>query len=606
MFRFVLTGPVHFLGSHAFNKAAHMRKADKSTNEDAMSAHCALPAAVELAASSLVHEMLERLPQGVVVFDSAGQLEFANRRFAAIYAVPPEQLKPGISLEQLHSLCCGSLVLSEEARELCRSVCGSIRAGQVAAGTYETIDGRTIHVINTPLPTGGWIATHEDISYQRDAERQIEYLASHDPLTDLPNRSSFREQLEHALRFNPKGKSLAVMFIDLDNFKAINDTLGHDIGDDLLRKVGERIRSCMGSSDTAARFSGDDFVVLSWALEKPSQAAMLASLIRDEILKPYDLAEHHVVIDASIGIAIAPGDGTDADSLLKNADLALYSAKGAGRGTYHFFEQEMDVRMMERRSLEIDLRAALTNGEFELHYQPLIDLQSGAVSGCEALLRWNQPQRGAVSPQVFIPLAEETGLITSIGEWVLRTACRAASSWPEEVTVAVNVSPIQFRGKGLVQTVTNALAASGLAPRRLEVEITETVLLERTDETLAILNQLHGLGVRISMDDFGTGYSSLSYLQKFPFDKIKIDRAFISGLADEGEAAAIVRAVTGIAETFQMKTTAEGVETERQRTIAASLGCTEMQGNLFSAALPADEIAELLALHAARGSRRAA
>ena len=583
-----------------------MRKADKTKNGKSRHKDPALPLDNALSQSSLMHEVLDRLPQGVVMFDSDGHMQFANRRYAEIYGLPPDLMKVGISLEDLFTLRSGAPSLTKQDEKLCKSLRDAVGNGEVVSGVFETFDGRTVHFINTPLPSGGWIVTHEDISQQREAEKQIEFLASHDPLTELPNRMSFREQLEHALRFNQAGKQLAVMFIDLDNFKAINDTLGHNIGDELLKKVAERIQSCTGSTDTVARFGGDDFVVLSWALDRPSQAAMLASRIRDEILKPYDLFDHHIVIDASIGIALSPGDGNDADQLLKNADLALYSAKGAGRGTYHFFEREMDVRMMERRSLELDLRSALVSGEFELHFQPLVDLESGTISCCEALLRWHHPKRGTVSPQVFIPLAEETGLIASIGEWALRTACKEAAAWPEDVAVSVNVSPAQFRGQSLVQTVMSALAASGLAPERLEIEITEAILMERTDETLAILNQLHSLGVRISMDDFGTGYSSLSYLQKFPFDKIKIDRAFISDLADEGEAAAIVQAVTSIAGTFRMKTTAEGVETERQRAIAASLGCTEMQGNLFSAARPAAEIGKLLELHAQARKRRAA
>ena len=571
-----------------------MAKAVQTGSEGARLAGLDLQAVDTAFHLRLLDELLESLPQGVLMFDADGHVQFANRRYSEIYDLPPEQVIPGISLEELFTLRSGAPTLSDKDRRVCNGLREAVRAGKVVSGTLDTAEGRAIHFINTPLPSGGWIVTHEDVTQQRDAERQIEHMANHDALTDLPNRASFKDQLEQGLRFNPPDKLLAVMFIDLDNFKAINDTLGHQIGDELLKVVAERLCSCTGPTDIVARFGGDEFVVVSWALEQPSEAAMLASLIRDRILEPYDLLDHHVVVDASIGIALSPNDGTDAGQLLKNADLALYSAKGAGRGTYHFFEHEMDVRMMERRSLELDLRAALVKGEFEIHYQPLVNLERDTISCCEALLRWNHPERGSVSPQVFIPLAEEIGLITRIGEWVIRNACAEAAGWPEDVTVAVNVSPVQFRGQNLVQIVTHALASSGLAPERLEIEITEAILLERTEETLAILNQLHSLGVRITMDDFGTGYSSLSYLQKFPFDKIKIDQAFITDLAKNGESIAIVRAVTGIAGSFKMETTAEGVETERQRAIVASLGCTEMQGHLFSAARPAHEIAEML------------
>ena len=411
-------------------------------------------------------------------------------------------------------------------------------------------------------------------------------MAHHDALTDLPNRSALRTHLEQALRYNPRGKLLSVMFLDLDNFKGINDTLGHQMGDELLKIVALRLQSCMRSSDMVARLGGDEFVIVSTALDQPSEAAVLATRIREALLKPLDLHDNQVTIDT--------GDGDDAEQLLKNADLALYSAKGSGRGTYRFFENEMDARMIERRNLELDLRAGFVNGEFEIHYQPLVNLESGNVTSCEALLRWNSAKRGSVPPQTFIPVAEEIGLMPRIGEWVIRTACAEAVKWPENVTVAVNVSPVQFRSQNLVQIIVNALATTGLAANRLEIEITEALLLEHTEDTLRILNQLHALGVRIAMDDFGTGYSSLSYLQKFPFDKIKIDQTFIKELSAGSESIAIVRAVTGLAVSLQMITTAEGVETEVQRAIVTELGCTEMQGYLFSAARPAAAILDLL------------
>jgi predicted signal transduction protein with EAL and GGDEF domain len=331
----------------------------------------------------------------------------------------------------------------------------------------------------------------------------------------------------------------------------------------------------------------------------------MAARIRDAVTEPCRLSEHQIVIDTSIGIALAPHDGIGSDELLRNADMALYGAKAAGRGTYRFFEREMDVRMVERRKLELELRQALVKGEFEIHYQPQVNLQTSSISGCEALLRWKHPERGMVAPNDFITVAEEIGLIARIGEWVIRTACAEAAKWPDHISVAVNVSALQFRTQNLVQIVAHALAASGLPACRLEIEITESILLEHTEETLAILHQLRKLGVQIAMDDFGTGYSSLSYLQKFPFDKIKIDQSFINGLSQKDETTAIVRAVAGIAGSLHMSTTAEGVETVLQRDIVSALGCTEMQGYLFSAARPAQEISEFLLDHGIRNAASA-
>ena len=544
--------------------------------------------------TELLREVLDSLPQGVVMFSSEGRLLFRNRRYLETYGLSADRLKPGILLEDMYKLREMDSAAAEKVRLYCENLRDCMKRGQVLSNFSHLLDGRTIHYITSPIPSGGWIVTHEDVTQQRNAESQIEHMASHDALTDLPNRTAFRTQIEQALRFNPPGKMLAVMFMDLDNFKGINDTLGHQVGDELLKTVADRLRSCMRGTDMVARFGGDEFVVVSSALDKPSEAAALATRIREAILQPFNLLDHQVVIDTSIGISLSPGDGSDAGQMLKNADLALYSAKGSGRGTYRFFENEMDVRMMERRNLELDLRAGFVAGQFEIYYQPLLNLEHNTVSCCEALLRWHHPERGEVSPQTFIPIAEEIGLITRIGEWVIRSACAEAAKWPEDVTVAVNVSPVQFRSQNLVQIVIHALASSGLAPARLEIEITEAILLEQTEETLAILMQLHTLGVRIAMDDFGTGYSSLSYLQKFPFDKIKIDQAFIAGLSTDSESSAIVRAVTGIAGSFHMDTTAEGVETEDQRAIVTALGCTEMQGYLFSAARPAAEILDLL------------
>ena len=542
------------------------------------------------ASVDLLQEVLESLPQGVIMFTAEGIVQFTNRRYAEMYRLAPDHVRPGVTLYELFAM----RMDSDTAKRASDRAFEAVRRGEITSKSFNTPDGQAFHYIITPLPSGAWIVTHEDVTQQRKAEAQIEHMAHHDALTDLPNRSALRTHLEQALRYNPRDQLLSVMFLDLDNFKGINDTLGHQIGDELLKIVALRLQSCMRSSDLVARLGGDEFVIVSTALDQPSDAAVLATRIREELLKPLDLHDNQVTVDTSIGISIYPSDGADAEQLLKNADLALYSAKGSGRGTYRFFENEMDARMTERRNLELDLRAGFVNGEFEIHYQPLVNLESGDVSCCEALLRWNSSKRGSVPPQTFISVAEEIGLMPRIGEWVIRTACAEAVKWPENVTVAVNVSPVQFRSQNLVQIIVNALATTRLAANRLEIEITEALLLEHTEDTLKILNQLHALGVRIAMDDFGTGYSSLSYLQKFPFDKIKIDQTFIKELSSDSESTAIVRAVTGLAVSLQMITTAEGVETEDQRAIVTELGCTEMQGYLFSAARPAAEIRDLL------------
>jgi len=384
-----------------------------------------------------------------------------------------------------------------------------------------------------------------------------------------------------------------VLCLDLDHFKSVNDTLGHPIGDELLKVVAERLRRCTREHDTIARLGGDEFAIIMTAMDQPTDAAALARRIRDSITKPYELDGHQIVADISIGISVAPLDATEPDQLLKNADMALYGAKADGRGAYRFFEPEMDAKMQQRRELELDLRKALVNGEFELYYQPLVDLQSNEINGFEALIRWNHPVRGLISPAAFVPIAEETGLIIPLGEWVLRRACEETAHWPGDLKVAVNLSPSQLKSRNLVQVVMSALANSGMAATRLQLEITESVLMQNTFSTLATLHQLRELGVQIAMDDFGTGYSSLSYLRSFPFDKIKIDRSFINDLSNGAEPLAIVRAIASLAKSLSMISTAEGVETEQQLEKLVAVGCTEMQGHIFSQARPAEEIVRL-------------
>jgi diguanylate cyclase (GGDEF)-like protein/PAS domain S-box-containing protein len=440
----------------------------------------------------------------------------------------------------------------------------------------------------------GYRGTTRDITRRKADEARIEFLARHDSLTNLPNRGAFRDRLEQSLAGLGPGESLAVLSFDLDNFKAVNDTLGHPFGDSLLCAVGERLSTCVRTGDTVARLGGDEFAIVQVNLKEPDEAAALAQRIGQVIGQPYDINGHHVSTSITIGIALAPANGSDPDRLLGNADIALYRAKADSADSWRFFEPEMGLLVEARRTLETELRNALANGEFELFYQPFYNVQSREICAFEALLRWRHPVRGLIPPDQFIPIAEQTGLIVPIGEWVLRDACAQAATWPEHIKVSVNLSPVQFRKNPPVKAVADALAASGLAADRLELEITETVLMQNSEGTLAALHQLRELGSRISMDDFGTGYSSLSYLRSFPFDKIKIDRSFIQDLTQKQGGIAIVRAIAALGTSLRLATTAEGVETMEQFAIVRAEGCTEVQGFFFSKPRPAKDIPEML------------
>ncbi|OCC24176.1 hypothetical protein MB02_07880 [Croceicoccus estronivorus] len=509
-----------------------------------------------------------------------------------------DEIRTGVPLLDLFTRRHLANVPTVREIQYCRQLQNSLSPAQEVTGDIMADDGRTIHFISTPLPSGGWLVTHEDTTQQQLARQQIEHLARHDSLTDLINRSALCDQLDEALERRPPSKLIAVLFLDLDNFKTTNDALGHNIGDQLLKEAAERIRHCSRRShDQIARFGGDDFAIVSTDLSSPAQAAALAERVRQSLRNPFNLQGHLVEIDASIGIALAPQDGLSGEELFKKADLALYQAKRSGRGACTFFENGMDTRMAARRNLEMELRSAFARSEFEVHYQPLLCLATNRITSCEALIRWNHPTRGLVGPSEFISVAEEIGLINNIGDWVMNTACLEAAKWPKEVMVSVNVSAVQFRSRDLINSVISGLTASGLPAGRLELEITESVLLDDTEQTLEILAELQNIGVRIAMDDFGTGYSSLSYLQKHPFNKIKIDQSFVQGLSTSGEANAIVRAVTNLAESLRMDTTAEGVETEGQKAMVTALGCSEIQGFIFSKAVPAMQIRDLLRQH---------
>jgi diguanylate cyclase (GGDEF)-like protein/PAS domain S-box-containing protein len=433
-----------------------------------------------------------------------------------------------------------------------------------------------------------------DVTDRRHADEKIAHLAHYDPLTNLPNRVLFREQIERELQGVSRGGQFALLYIDVDEFKGINDSLGHHVGDELLKAVAGRIKACIRETDLIARLGGDEFAVIRTGVKNANDVLDFVKRLHETIRQPYRCLGHHLSSDASIGIAMAPQDGTDLDTLIKNADLAMYGAKADGRRTHRFFEPEMDASAKARLTLEQDLRQALGDGGFEIHYQPLVDLKSDRVTGCEALLRWRHPERGMISPADFIPVAEDTGLIVELGEWVLRTACAEAAQWPHYVRLAVNVSPVQLKEPTLSLRIASALAASGLPANRLELEITEAVLIRDDDTALAILHEVRKLGVRIALDDFGTGYSSLSYLKRFPFDKIKIDRCFVADMTEADGSSAIIQAVVNIAASRNMTTVAEGVETQLQKELLRALGCTQMQGFLFSGAKPGADVRKLL------------
>jgi diguanylate cyclase (GGDEF)-like protein len=543
---------------------------------------------------------VNNMTQGLLFFDSSQRLVICNQRYIDMFGVSRDVIKPGCSFRELLMHRRETGTFTDDVDEYIAAILHKMAEGGAFQRILATADGRSIQVLYQPLADGGWVTTLEDFTERRRADERIAHLAHYDALTDLPNRVLFRDQLERELRKIARSGQLAVLYIDIDEFKSVNDSLGHPVGDELLKAVALRLSGCVRETDFVARLGGDEFAIVQTAVNTPADVMDLVIRIYQAIRIPVECLGHQLVTDASIGIALAPQDGTDLDQLLKNADLAMYGAKSDGRRTYRFFEREMDARVRARRTLELDLRQAIVDGEFEIAYQPIVDLRSGAISGCEALLRWRHPDRGMISPAEFIPVAEDIGLISQLGEWVLASACLEAASWPDHIKLAVNVSPIQFRNHTLALHVASALASSGLAANRLELEITEAVLIRDDETALAILHQLRAVGVRIALDDFGTGYSSLSYLQRFPFDKIKIDRCFINELAEPDGSSSIVQAVVNIASARNMTTTAEGVETEAQKELLRSLGCTEMQGYLFSPAKPAAEIRGLLMLGRSR------
>jgi diguanylate cyclase (GGDEF)-like protein len=542
---------------------------------------------------------LTNMMQGLLMYDADGRLVISNGRFAELLKVPREMWERS---------ALGTTVFQtiEVARELTNvtdkntgqgigSLEGILNSRSAGSVVYERTDGRTFRASCVPMVDGGLVVTFDDITEQRRIQDQISHFAHYDALTDLPNRVLFYEKMQELLTRELKSTTFAVLSLDLDHFKSVNDTLGHPIGDKLLQAVSERMRGCVRETDIVARLGGDEFAIVQVTFCQSADAVSLAARLVDAVSAPYQLDGHQVVVGTSVGIAIAPGDGTTPDQLVKNADLALYRCKASGGNMYRFFEAEMDARMQERKSLELDLRKALVNGELTLDYQPIVNLKTGKVTACEALIRWHHPERGNVPPLEFIPVAEETGLIVPIGTWALGRACADATEWPGELTVAVNVSPVQFRTADFLPVVKTALETSRLSACRLELEITELVLMQGADEALALLHHLKDLGVSIAMDDFGTGYSSLGYLRSFPFNRIKIDQSFIRDLTKNKESLAILRAVIGLGRSLDIVTTAEGVETQKQLELLKTEGCTDVQGYYFSPPTSKLEIVELLA-----------
>jgi diguanylate cyclase (GGDEF)-like protein len=557
---------------------------------------------------------LDNMARGLSMFDAEQRLIVCNKIYREIYGLPHHITQPGTTLAEImrfHAnmetgVECPEAV--EQERAWLKDHEAKLARGAIFSEEQHLGDGRTLLVTFQPLGNGGWVDIQEDITERKRFEERIAHLAHHDALTDLPNRVVLRERLMAALAAaRREDRRFAVLILDLDRFKDVNDTLGHLAGDAVLKEVANRLRLCVREGDLVARLGGDEFAILESVSTNPSvEAVALAKRIIESLNSPFVFDGHSILSATSIGIAVAPQDGADVDEILKNADLALYRAKAVGRSAYCFFDPEMGQRMQERLALERDLRQALANKELELFYQPLINLKSNEICGCEALLRWNHPTRGRVSPAEFIPLAEETGLILSIGDWVLRQACAEAATWPAGLKIAVNLSVSQFKSPILVQQVISALASSGLPPQRLELEITESVMIEDGDAALVAVSRLRELGVAIALDDFGTGYSSLSYLRRFPFDKIKIDRSFVSCLTDKNDQAAVIlRAFSGLGISLGMATTAEGVETEEQLERVRAEGCTEVQGYYFSKPVPAVDIAALLAPRASADDRAA-
>ncbi|AJQ94145.1 EAL domain-containing protein [Gynuella sunshinyii] len=533
---------------------------------------------------------IESIPQGICLVDATDCVLICNRHFKFIYCLTDGQIREGMPICDVVAACQenGAVfnICQQEKSE------GSTPVGFSFSQQMVNFRDEKIIVVRTAeTPEGGRVFIHEDVTERRRQEERIAYLAHHDALTGLANRTLFRIEFKDVLDTLADGQQVALLYLDLDCFKIVNDTMGHPIGDRLLIQVADRLRVCLRDSDKVCRFGGDEFAVLLTQNSNQESAVMISERIIQTVSQPYDIEGQSIHIGISIGIAVAPVNGTDPDRLIKCADVALYRAKQKGRKTYCFFELEMDAQIQSQRALELDLRMAVEQQQLELYYQPQVNTLNHQIACFEALLRWHHSERGPVAPAEFIPVAEDTGLIIPIGSWVLRRACQDARKWPENVCVSVNVSPVQFRTESLLADVKSALSTSGLTPQRLELEITEAILLHDTLNTLTTLTQISQMGVQISMDDFGTGYASLSYIQKFKFDKVKIDRSFVSDLVCSKDNQAMVHALCRLCISLGIGTVAEGVENLRQLRLLEQEGCTNMQGYYFARPMPADQAA---------------
>jgi diguanylate cyclase (GGDEF)-like protein len=546
---------------------------------------------------------LENMSQGIMLVTKDLQIPIINGRCGELLDLPDEFIKNPPRFDELVEYQTRNTKLRNGAPAHDATVRERAKPAdqeKFAVCERSMPNGTVIEVRSGHLPDGSFVQTFTDITKRAEAEAHVARLASEDPLTGLPNRRVFRAALDQISRKPEPGMSskineFAVLFLDLDRFKVVNDTLGHRIGDMLLQEVAKRLKGVLRADDVLARLGGDEFAVVVRSIESRAGLETLANRLIEIVVQPYEINDYRIRSSVSIGIAVGPDDGGNADDLLMAADLALYAVKGTNRGTWQFYHASMNKDLADRRQIEVDLREALERNELELHYQPIINLRHNTVSGFEALARWRHPVKGMVPPAVFIPVAEDSGLIVPLGEWALMEACRNAARWPGDLKVAVNLSPVQFTAPNLFETIRHTLAETGLAPHRLELEITERIFIEDSENTLAILLRIKELGVRIAMDDFGTGYSSLSYLRSFPFDKIKVDRAFVSDLSERNEHVVIVQAVVSIARALGMTTTAEGVETEAQQQFLAALGCDEVQGYFFSPPVPAERLPEFFA-----------
>jgi diguanylate cyclase (GGDEF)-like protein len=548
---------------------------------------------------------LEHMNQGIMLVTKDHDIPVINKRCGELLELPADFIDHPLCLESFAPLQIGQSSNSFYADLAMGPENGSSSPGANAVVEHTRPDGTVIEVLRTPLPEGGFIQTFTDVTKRRQADAYIAKLASEDPLTGLPNRRVFRASIEKISGSQSRSAEFAVLFLDLDRFKVINDTLGHRIGDMLLIEVANRLQRSLQHGEVLARLGGDEFAIVMPSFTSRASLATSARNIVETIALPYDIDGHRIRTTVSIGIAVGPKDGINADDLLMAADLALYAVKTTGRGTYCFYEHSMNEELNDRRQIETDLREAIEQHRLHLAYQPVIDLRRNAISGFEALARWDHPTLGVISPAVFIPIAEDSGLILQLGEWALRDACTQAAQWPNNLKVAVNLSPVQFSLPNLAEVVVRVLAETGLEPHRLVLEITERLFISDTEKTLSVLHRLKSIGVGIAMDDFGTGYSSLSSLRSFPFDKIKIDRAFVVDLGENSQNSVIVQAVIIIARALGMTTVAEGVETAAQQRLLAALGCDEVQGYLFSNAISSDRIPQLLASWSVEAKARA-